>query len=73
MLVLDLTAWRADPATAALLRLCLRQQAPVVGQFLTGQPVDPVQQGRAAAYRELETLLRLPEDKLMQELNKKEG
>jgi hypothetical protein len=66
MRVPALTEWLASPETQVFLA-CLRQRkAMVLGQFLTGQPVDPTTQGRAAAFHDLELLLTLPADKVQE-------
>lgn len=56
----NLVAWLDNPATKALLVCLRRRQAPTVVKFLAGNPVDPVEQGRAAALHEIEQLLSLP-------------
>lgn len=66
MLTLQLTEWLGSPETKAL-RLCLRQrQAATLQTFLAGHLVTPAEQGRAAAFHELETLLAKPADKVQE-------
>jgi hypothetical protein len=59
-----LTEWLASPGTQTLVRFLRRRKAPVVGVFLAGQVVEPIAQGRAAAYHELEVLLTKPADEV---------
>jgi hypothetical protein len=53
----DLVEWLANPATARLVLYLRLKRAPTVKTFLQGNPVDPVQQGRAAAFHDIEALL----------------
>ena len=59
-----LTEWLASPETQALARYLRRRKGPAVGMFLAGSEVEPVAQGRAAAFHELETLLTKPADEV---------
>lgn len=59
-----LTEWLVSPETQALVSYLRRRKAGVLGTFLAGTPVDPVAQGRAAAYNELETLLTSPPEEV---------
>jgi len=61
---LDLTEWLQQPATRALLVLCQHRKAGPQATFLAGSPVDPVMQGRAAAYHHLAGLLTGPQEAL---------
>jgi len=60
----DLTEWLSSPGTRALRVLLLRKRSEAVNLFLAGQPVDPVTQGRAAAYNDIEALLSGTPEKL---------
>ena len=63
----DLRVWLEHPVTQALKALCRRQQAPAVALFLTGAPVDPATQGKAAAWARLEHVLSLSSDALLKD------
>lgn len=61
-----LTEWLNSRETKLLL-VCLRhRRAATLRQFLAGQVVDPVTQGRAAALHELEALLTSPPEQVKQ-------
>ncbi len=70
---MTLLEWLNSPETQ-LLRAALRQRkAEVLRLFLAGQPVDPVMQGRAAGYHDIDTLLGQPVDdvkKILEEASK---
>ena len=66
----DLTAWLRNPETQVLLAYLHQRRAATVQLFLSGHPVDPVMQGRAAALHELEKLLTSPQDVVRQEFEK---
>ena len=59
-----------------LLRAVLRQRkTEALRLFLAGQPVDPVTQGRAAGYHDIEVLLGQPADevkKILEEASKEQ-
>lgn len=59
-----LTEWRSNPGTARLVNYLRQRRAHTVRTFLAGQPVDQVDQGRAAALHELEILLTSPADEI---------
>lgn len=61
---LDLPEWLEHPATRALLQLCRHHKAGPQAMFLAGAPVDPVMQGRAAAFHLLAGLLTGPQEAL---------
>ncbi len=65
-----LTEWLSSPETQRLVRFLRAVQTGTVRTFLAGQPVDPMMQGRAAAYSDLEKLLALPADKVSEEFNR---
>ena len=54
------TEWVNSPETQALIRFLRRRKAPVLDNFLAGNPVLPISQGRAAAFSELEVILTKP-------------
>lgn len=59
----DLATWLASPETQAFRAYLHHRRTLVVQMFLQGNPVDPKDQGRAAAYHDLErTLSASPED-----------
>lgn len=62
----DWTEWLNNPATKALQVFLRQRRAPTVQSFLAGAPVQPVDQGRAAASYELETLLTSPANEVKQ-------
>ena len=62
MLIPPLTEWLTSPETRVLVHYLRRRQAGTLQTFLSGQPVDPLMQGRAAALHELEQLLTQPAD-----------
>ena len=64
----DLTDWNSHPVTLALVALLRTRRAGVVMQFLQGQPVAAMDQGRAAALYELHKLLTSPPADLKQVL-----
>ena len=68
MQVPNLAAWLHSPETRALLAYLVRRRQQVVAQFLSGQPADPVTQGRAAALHEIAELLTQPADKVKEVL-----
>ena len=57
MQALRLTEWLNSPETRLLLVLVRQRKAKLVQGFLTGNPVDQLTQGRAAAFHDLEVLL----------------
>ena len=59
-----LTEWLVSPETQALVRYLRRRKMPAVDSFLAGQAVEPVTQGRAAAFYEVERLLSKPADEV---------
>ena len=59
----DLTVWLDSPETKLLVAYLHQRRAGTLHQFLAGTPVEPIQQGRASAWHELEKLLTSsPED-----------
>ena len=65
----NLVEWLNSPETKMLLAFLRRRKAGPVAAFLRGEPWDPMQQARAVAYHEIETLLTLPADAVQKELN----
>jgi hypothetical protein len=53
----DLALWLQSPETKLLVAYLRQRRAAPLKNFLAGTLVDPVTQGRAAAWHELETLL----------------
>ena len=65
-----LTEWLRSNQTRAVLAYLQGRQAVTLRAFLAGHPVDPVKQGQAAAFHEIEQLLSAPVDTVREELEK---
>ena len=61
---LPLTEWINSLPTKALQGYLHRREKAVTAMFLAGEPVNPVAQGRAAAFHEIATLLKQSPEKL---------
>ena len=67
--MMGLAEWLNRPEPRTLVAYLQRRQAQTVATFLGGSPVDPVTQGRASAFSELEKLLRMSSDKVEEAFN----
>jgi hypothetical protein len=61
---LALTEWLTSKETRVLRAYLRQRQAAPLRQFLTGQAVEPLDQGRAAAFNEIDGLLARPADEV---------
>lgn len=69
---MSLLEWVNSPQTQALKAWARHQQQPAVRQFLAGRNlVEPLTQGRAAAFHDVELLLSLPVDDLRRNLEER--
>jgi len=61
---MTLLEWLNSRETQLLQAALRNRKMETLRLFLAGQPVDPVTQGRAAAYNDIETLLGQPADEV---------
>jgi hypothetical protein len=64
--------WKDSPVTVTLLHYLRQRRDRAVSAFLSGQPVDPVAQGRAQALDQLLRLWALSPEELSNELQKEQ-